>query len=114
MKKGAFTFPPDGSSRQGPHHAEPEESTVGRRHVDRPATQSFARSPLGKVKLPNLLRALNDPEPINRVFATFAVERVSGKRLDPAQVDITAPPAHRAHQIDALLREMVKPLSSDK
>lgn len=43
------------------------------------ATQSFARPPLGKERLPDLLRSLNDPEPINRVFALKAVQRVTGQ-----------------------------------
>jgi Cytochrome c552 len=67
------------------------------------AGQSFARSPLGKAKLPELLRGLDDPEPINRVFALKAVERIRGRKLDPAAYELTAPPAVRRRQIAELL-----------
>ncbi len=67
------------------------------------AAQSYARSPLGKAKLPDLIRALNDPEPVNRVFAARAVEQVRGSRLGPDEYDVTAPPAVRLRQINRLL-----------
>jgi predicted CXXCH cytochrome family protein len=67
------------------------------------AGQAYARLPSGKARLPELLRALNDPEPINRVFAQKAVERVRGRKLDAASYELTAPPAERARQIDQLL-----------
>jgi hypothetical protein len=66
------------------------------------AAQSYARSPLGKNKLVELFRALNDPEPLNRLFATFAVEQVLGRKLSSDQINITAPPARRLRQIEAL------------
>jgi hypothetical protein len=66
------------------------------------AGQSYARSPLGRGKLPELLDGLNDPEPINRVFALMAVERVWGRKLGPPAYELTAPPAVRARQIEAL------------
>jgi hypothetical protein len=69
------------------------------------AAGSYSRSPLGKAKLPDIVHALNDPEPINRVFATFAVERLMDGRLDPAVIDITAPSATRARQIDVFLAD---------
>jgi predicted CXXCH cytochrome family protein len=66
------------------------------------ATQSFARSPLGKGRLPDLLEALNDAEPINRVFALKAVERVRGRKVSAGEYSLTAPPAVRREQIDGL------------
>src|SRR5262249_18920656 len=54
------------------------------------AGQSYARSPLGRGKLPELLAGLNDPEPINRVFALMAVERVGGRKLGPSAYELTA------------------------
>jgi hypothetical protein len=72
------------------------------------AAQSYARSPLGKGKLPDLLRALNDPEPINRVFAARAVERVCGRKLGRSEYEVTAPPADRRRQIEALLGELTR------
>jgi hypothetical protein len=69
------------------------------------ATQSFARSPLGPSMLPDLVRSLNDVEPINRVFAARAVERVRGRKLDRAAYEVTAPPAVRERQIQRLLKE---------
>lgn len=70
------------------------------------AAQSYAGSPLGKTVLPDLLRALDDPEPINRVFAEMAVGRVRGRKLGPGEYDVTAPPAERVRKIERLLAEM--------
>lgn len=70
------------------------------------AAQAFARSVLGRSKLFEIANALNDPEPINRVFAGYAVERITGKPVDANTVDITAPPAERKQQIDAFLRQL--------
>ena len=67
------------------------------------ATESFAHSPLGRNRFPDLVRGLNDPEPINRVYALMAVERLRGGRLAPSEYDLTAPPAVRRRQIDELL-----------
>lgn len=76
-------------------------------HMRLLATQSFARSPLGPKHLPALIQALNDPERINRVFAEFAVARLLNRPLDePLPVDVTAPPAQRQQQIDALLEQI--------
>lgn len=70
------------------------------------ASQSYARSPLGKKMLPELVHALNDPEPLNRVFHSCAVQKICGVAPHEAlAVDITAPPAVRAKQIEALLRK---------
>ncbi len=66
------------------------------------ATQSYARSPLGKEKVTALLDALNDWEPINRVFAQRAVEKVLGQKLSRREYEMTAPPNVRGEQIEAL------------
>jgi predicted CXXCH cytochrome family protein len=66
-------------------------------------TQSYARLPAGRAKMADLVRALNDPEPISRVFALKAVERIRGRKLDAADYELTAPPAERARRIDQLL-----------
>jgi hypothetical protein len=68
------------------------------------AGQSYVRSPLGKAKVPQLIRALDDDEPINRVFAQRAVEQVLGRKLGRQEYELTAPPATRAAQIEALLK----------
>jgi predicted CXXCH cytochrome family protein len=72
------------------------------------AGQSYARSSLGRGKLPELLVGLNDPEPINRVFALLAVEQVWGRKLGPSAYELTAPPAARARQIEALREALGK------
>lgn len=70
------------------------------------AVQSYAHSPQGKAKLREVVRALNDPVPVNRSFAVIGVERLLGRRLSPEEVNITASPAIRARQIEALLRRV--------
>jgi len=71
------------------------------------ATQSYARSPLGKQQLPRIVAALNDPVAINRVFAGFATCRLTNRQPhELPEVDITAPPAERAAQIRAFFREL--------
>jgi hypothetical protein len=70
------------------------------------AGQSYARSPLGRAALPNLIRVLNDPEPVNRVFQARAVEAVWGRKLTAADYEVTAPPAVRAWQMEKLLAEL--------
>jgi hypothetical protein len=75
----------------------------GNPHLRLAATQAYARSPLGRGRLPEVLRALNDPVPVNRVFAGLAAERLLGRRLGPDEWEVTAPPAVRARQVEALL-----------
>lgn len=70
------------------------------------AGQAYARLPSGGAKLPDVLRALNDPEPINRVFALKAAGRIRGRKLDPADYELTAPPAERARQVGRLLADI--------
>jgi hypothetical protein len=67
------------------------------------AGQSYARSPLGKAALPQLIRALNDPEPVNRIFGCRAVQTVWERNLTCTDYDATAPPAVREQQIERLL-----------
>lgn len=68
------------------------------------AAQSYARSPLGKAMLPELFRALNDEEPMNRVFIQQAVERVIDRKLTRAEYEVTARPSVRLEQIERLLK----------
>jgi predicted CXXCH cytochrome family protein len=70
------------------------------------AGQAYARSAAGQAKLPALLHALDDTEPINRVFALKAVERIRGRRLDRDAYQLTATPAERRRQIHTLLDEV--------
>jgi hypothetical protein len=73
------------------------------------ASQSYARSPLGRAKLPELIGLLNDPEPINRVFHARAVEALWGRKLSQADYELTAPPAQRLQQIERLLADCPGP-----
>jgi hypothetical protein len=53
--------------------------------------------------LAEIVRALNDEQPINRVFAQFALCRALG--IEPEQfddLDIAAPPSERAKQLESL------------
>jgi hypothetical protein len=72
------------------------------------AAQAYGRSPLGGAALPDLVRALDDPVAVNRVFAGFAIERVRGRPLAPEEFDPTAPSETRRRQIDAILGAAVK------
>jgi hypothetical protein len=78
-------------------------------HLRLLATQSYARSPLGKqpAAIESVIRSLNDPEPLNRLFAGFAVRKIFGLE-QPAKlpVDITQSPAARKEQIQTLLKEV--------
>jgi predicted CXXCH cytochrome family protein len=67
------------------------------------ATQAYARSPLGKAALGELVKALDDRVAVNRVFATFAVGRVRGQPLTVEEFDVAAKPAVRAREVEALL-----------
>jgi hypothetical protein len=73
------------------------------------AGQSYARSPLGKSVLPALIRALDDEEPINRVFAQRAAEAVLGRKLSRWEYELTAPPATRARQVERLAEKECPP-----
>src|ERR1700745_3777947 len=99
-------------ARAGPSTSRPAEpmgevwlkgNDTGMRLV---AVGSYARSPLGQTMLPDILRALNDPDPITRVFASRAVERIRGRKLEPSAYEVTAPPDVRTRQIEQLLAEV--------
>jgi hypothetical protein len=67
------------------------------------AAETYAHSPWGKSNLPALIGALNDPEPINRVIMSRAVEHAWGRKLVAEDYELTAPPARRQEQINRLL-----------
>jgi hypothetical protein len=66
------------------------------------ATDAYARSPLWKAHLADVLGSLNDANPTNRCFALFAAERIAGRRLAVSEIDILAGPAQRSKQIGRL------------
>ena len=70
------------------------------------ATRQWSHSIWAKQKLPELMRELDDAEPINRVYALKAVEYITGKPLEPAAYSLAGPPAARKRQIDALLQNV--------
>jgi hypothetical protein len=83
-------------------------------HLRLVAGQAYARSPLGKAKLRDLLRSLDDQEPINRVFALKAVERIGARKIGRDDYQLTAIPADRKQQIDRLLREFTSPVDKTR
>jgi hypothetical protein len=66
------------------------------------AAHAYARSPLGKSALPDLLETLNDSRAVNRMFGLFAVERVLGRRLNNDEYAPLASPDVRLKQVNAL------------
>jgi hypothetical protein len=67
------------------------------------AAQAYSRTRLGRTFLADVIRGLGDPIPVNRVFGTFAVERIRGRTVSVSEFDATAPPAVRSKQIAAML-----------
>lgn len=67
------------------------------------AADAYARSPLGKSEIQRLIRTLDDPMAVNRMFGLFALERVLGRRLTDAEYTPTAPLAVRRQQVSKLL-----------
>jgi hypothetical protein len=51
-----------------------------------------------------LIRALDDPMAVNRVFGTFVIERIRGRTIPVSEFDATAPVALRSKQIEAMLK----------
>ena len=52
-----------------------------------------------------MIRSLNDPEPLNRLFAGIAVRKLLGMNQDAElPVEITQSPAERKAQIQSLLK----------
>lgn len=67
---------------------------------------AYGRSPAGKKRMPDLLRAMNDAVPANRAYAQLAVERVIGRTLTMQEFDQVSPPAERKRQIEVLLQTL--------
>jgi predicted CXXCH cytochrome family protein len=78
------------------------------------AGQAYARSPLGTTNLDELLNALNDSEPINRVFALKAIERIRGEKLPPESYSLTGTPLQRAKESERLGELLRKSNSSPR
>jgi hypothetical protein len=70
------------------------------------ATSAYSNSALGNAALPRLVDALMDRNPVNRMFALFALERVIGRSLTADEYEPTLPPAERAVQVAALRRSL--------
>ena len=66
------------------------------------AAAAYARSPLGKTMLPELLALLDDPLAYVRVWAVFALEDVLGRPLPASEYDPRAPPEQRRNQLAVL------------
>ena len=79
-------------------------------HMRLLASQLYARPEyLGdrQTKLGDLIQALNDPQQVNRVFATFSVKRLLGWAMDKRlPVKITDSPGDRKRQIELLLEQL--------
>ena len=71
------------------------------------AMQAYARSPLGRPMLPQIMRGLDDPLAYMRVWTLFAVEDVLGRKLRDAEYDPRAPAQERRRQL-ARLRAVVR------
>lgn len=72
------------------------------------ATDAYTRLPAGKAEQATALRSLNDPNPTVRAFAVLSLERVLGRVLPPAEIDLAAAPAKRAAQIEAIRASLGK------
>ena len=66
------------------------------------ATAAYARSPLGRYALRDLVRGLDDALPHVRTWTTFAVEDILRRKLRDAEYDPRAPAAQRRTQIKKL------------
>jgi predicted CXXCH cytochrome family protein len=66
------------------------------------AAHAYARSPLGKAALPQLVAGLGDSLAYMRVWTLFAVEDVLGRTIPITDFDPRADAATRAHQLRAL------------
>lgn len=73
------------------------------RSIDRiVAIDAYARSPLWKSHVPQVLRALNDENTVNRSFGLIALERILGRPVAVSEIDILAGPVQRRKQIEGL------------
>ncbi len=77
-------------------HAEPVVRQV--------AAAAYARSPLGKAALAQVLPILNDPSPPNRMLGVLDVEAILGRRIGLEEYTPWAAPAARAQQVAELQR----------
>ncbi|MDC3378782.1 ammonia-forming cytochrome c nitrite reductase subunit c552 [Planctomycetota bacterium] len=66
------------------------------------AADALSRSPQASQALPRLIKTLNDPYAVNRVFGLFAVERALGRQLTEDEYDLLAPAESRRAQLEAL------------
>jgi hypothetical protein len=66
------------------------------------AAAAYARSPLGRAALGDLLRGLDDDLPHVRAWTQQAVEQVLGRRLAPAEYDARAPAPDRRARLERL------------
>ncbi|MEM9413120.1 MAG: ammonia-forming cytochrome c nitrite reductase subunit c552, partial [Planctomycetota bacterium] len=75
-------------------------------HLRLMAAQNASHSKSGVQFFDKVIHGLNDPEPINRVFAGFAVQKMLGRKdTEPLPVNIVLPPAERRKQILEFLEE---------
>jgi hypothetical protein len=65
-------------------------------------TDALVRSAARDLALPRLTKLLNDPNPVNRVFALFAMEAVLGRSLSEQEYEPTATPQLRRQQVQRL------------
>ena len=65
-------------------------------------TDALARGSQRERALPMLVKLLDDPSPVNRMFALFAVEGVLERTLAAEEYEPTAPPARRGEQVRRL------------
>jgi hypothetical protein len=83
-------------------------------HMRYLATQWYAGSRWASEKFAEIASSLNDPEPVNRVFALFAVNRLLGQSPDSEiAVDITLAPQQRHAQIRQLVDDFVQRLNEE-
>jgi cytochrome c552 len=82
----------------GLHHAHPI--------VRRVTADAFARSPLGKAELPELISILNDPIATNRTFGLAAIERILGRTLTEEEYSLMAPLSVRKRQAATLAAQI--------
>jgi hypothetical protein len=76
--------------------------------VRQAAVAAYARSPLGKAALPQVLPSLDDPSPPGRMFGQLAVERLLGRRLSDQEYTPWASPAARAQAVVSLAAEAAR------
>jgi hypothetical protein len=68
------------------------------------AAAAYARSPLGKAALAQILPILNDPSPPNRMLGVVSVEALVGRRIGLDEYTPWAAPPDRARQVGEIQR----------